>query len=368
MAMEPLQVLDRVYYHNTLREWLLAVAIAAGVFVGLFIVRQIARRYLARGAEAGHGAALAADLTQRTRYFFFLALALAAGSLDLELPARWRQVVDGFVFGAVCLQIALWGDGLINYGLHGYAARRRGLAVSGDVAVKGTAIGALGTVARIALWITILIVVLDGLGVRVTTLIAGLGITGIAIALALQNVLGDVFAALSIVTDKPFVVGDSITVDTISGTVERIGLKTTRVRADTGEMVVVGNGDLLKSRIRNFGQLQQRTLIFTIVLDQKTPADALARVPGLIREVVTAQSDTRFVRSNLTLPRERGIALETVYTVTTPDYQRFLDVQQATTLGLLRGLQQANIQLAEPPGATVVIQAPQVSPDPAKPR
>jgi small-conductance mechanosensitive channel len=360
--MQSFPVLEHEYYHNTVSAWVTALAIAAVVFFGLVVVRQLARRFLDRAAAAGHIHPLAEDLAKRTRFLFLLALALAVASLGLTLPAAWKAGISDFLFVAFCLQVALWGDGLINYALHGYFSRQRGPMPSGvSGSATTTAAGALGTVARGGLWLVVVVVALDGVGIRVNTLVAGLGITGIAIALALQSVLGDVFAALSIVVDKPFVVGDSINVDSISGKVEQVGLKTTRVRADTGEIVVLGNSDLLKSRIRNFGQLRQRTLIFTVVLDQATTADALARVPDLIREVVSAQPDTQFGRSHVTLPRDRGIAVETAYTVTSADYTRFLEVQQATTLGLLRGLEQAHVELAQPPGATVVLQSAALS-------
>jgi small-conductance mechanosensitive channel len=360
--MRPLNVLDWEYFHNSVRDWLIALGILVGVAVFLVVVRQvIGRRLGAATATPRHGPgrvdALIADLVQRTRFFFVLALALMAASLELTLPPSWDRGTRGISILALVLQVAIWGNGLIAFALHTYVARRStpsGGDGDGGIVASRTTVAALGVVARVVLWLLLLLVALDTLGVHVTTLIAGLGVTGIALALAVQNILGDLFAALSIVMDKPFVVGDAITVDTLSGTVEHIGLKTTRLRAHTGEQIVFSNADLLKSRVRNFRRLRERTVTLSVVLDQATAPEAAARVPGLLRDIVTAQPGVRFARSHVTVPNERGIPVETVYVVASADYGRYMDAQQAITLELLRRLRQAGIGLAAPGGVTIV--------------
>jgi small-conductance mechanosensitive channel len=360
--MRPLNVLDWDYYHNTVRDWLIALAILACVFVLLSIVRQVAHRRLLHKAPPSLPGARAREslltlIVRRTRYFFLFAIGLSIASLSLTLAPRWEQTVHGIAIIAFLLQIAIWGDGIIGVALHHYIAGRS--TPSGDDAGDGgaasrTTVAALGVVARIVLWLLITLIALDSLGVHVTTLIAGLGVTGIALALAVQNILGDLFAALSIVLDKPFVVGDPIAVDGMGGTVERIGLKTTRVRSNSGEQIIFSNGDLLKSRIRNYRRLRERTITLTITLDQSAPARAIASVPALIREIVQAQPGVRLSRSHVTVPTNQGIAAETVYVVESPDYTAYMDAQQAITLGILGRLRETGASLAAASGVTII--------------
>lgn len=365
--MRPLNVLDWEYYHNTVRDWLVALAILACVFVLLSIVRKVAHRRLLRKAVPalpGDRAreSLIALIVRRTRYFFLFAIGLSLASLSLTLPPRWDQTVRGIAIIAFLLQIAIWGDGIIGVVLHYYIAGRS--TPSGDdggdggAAASRTTVAALGVVARIVLWLLIALIALDSLGVHVTTLIAGLGVTGIALALAVQNILGDLFAALSIVLDKPFVVGDPIAVDGLGGTVERIGLKTTRVRSNSGEQIIFSNGDLLKSRIRNYRRLRERTITLTITLDQTAPAKAIASVPALIREIVQAQPGVRLSRSHVTIPTNQGIAAETVYVVESPDYTAYMDAQQAITVGILGRLHETGASLAAASGVTIIREQP----------
>lgn len=359
--MRPLDPLDWQYYHNTVREWLVALGILVGVCTILMLARQLARRRVARDAASPSGPSAGADsvaaaVIRRTRFFFFLACGLAAAALELTLPPHLEDGVRNVAVVAFLLQIGLWCDALIGFVLHRFVARRS--TPSGDegesaMAASRTTVAALGAVARVVLWVLLSLVALDSLGIRVTTLVAGLGVTGIAIALAVQNILGDLFGALAIVLDKPFVVGDGISVNGLSGTVEHIGLKTTRVRANTGEQIVFSNADLLKSRIRNFRRLRERTVILTVTLDQAAPPDAVARVPSMMREIIEAQPGVRFSRSHVTAPSDRGIPIETVYVVLSADYGQFMDVQQAITVGLLRRLRDAGIALATS-GVTVV--------------
>jgi small-conductance mechanosensitive channel len=360
--MRPTRVLDWEFYHNTVGEWLVALAILACVFVLLSIIRKVAhRRLLKKATPTVPGArateSVVATVVRRTRHIFLFAIGLSFASLSLTLPLRWEQTVRGIAIVAFLLQIATWGDGIIGVLLHYYIAGRS--TPSGDDAGDGgaasrTTVAALGVVARIVLWLLIGLIALDSLGVHVTTLIAGLGVTGIALALAVQNILGDLFAALSIVLDKPFVVGDPIAVDGLGGTVERIGLKTTRVRSNSGEQIIFSNGDLLKSRIKNYRRLRERTITLTITLDQSAPAKAIANVPPLIREIVEAQQGVRIARSHVTVPTSQGIAVETVYVVESPDYTAYMDAQQAITVGILSRLHETGASLAAAGGVTII--------------
>jgi len=184
--------------------------------------------------------------------------------------------------------------------------------------------------------------------------VAGLGVGGIAVALALQNILGDVFASMSILLDKPFVTGDFITVDELMGTVEHVGLKTTRLRSLSGEQLVFANSDLLKSRIRNYQRMEERRVAFAVRLAYPTPAEKLAAIPAIVREIIDAQELARFGRSHFKSFGTFSLDFENVYYVKSPDYDTYMDVQQAINLAICRRFQEEGIEFAHPAQTAIV--------------
>ena len=343
--MQEPTLLEWQFYHNSLRDWLVAGIAFAVIVAALFIIRTMLARRLQKIAERTSTTADDAivDLLRRTRYFFIVAAAVAGASLFLDLPPRAYSI--GRVLGtiALLLQIAIWGNGLITFWFRNYAERK----AESDMASR-TTVRAFSFIARAILWTMLSLVAINRLGFDITALITGLGIGGIAIALAVQNVLGDLFAALAIVLDKPFVVGDTINVDGLTGTVENIGLKTTRVRSVNGEQLVFANADLLKSRLRNFRPMQERRVLFTIGVTYDTPPDTVARIPGMLREAIEAQKQIRFERSHFLSYGESALNFETVYFVLTADYLTYANVHQAVNLAIYRRFAAENIEFAYP--------------------
>jgi small-conductance mechanosensitive channel len=346
-------VLNWQLYNNLLREWLIAIATAGAVFALLLAIRRLAGRRLLSLALHTVGAHRNADdlgvaLARRTRVWFLLLIGIGIGRLSLTLPPNAERLIsDLLVIGALA-QVAIWGNAVITYTVAHYSGRRRARdaadADSPEQSPRAT-VSALSVIARGIFWALLLLIALDNLGVHITTLIAGLGISGVAIALALQNILGDLFSALAIVLDKPFVVGDAIAVDSLGGTVERIGLKTTRVRGASGEEVIFSNADLLKSRVRNLQRMHERVVVLPLTVDGRTPPDRLTRIPTVVREIISAQPQVRFGRAHLTTITKGDVGVEAVYTITTADYGVFMDTQQAITLGLLDRLARERIRL-----------------------
>ena len=361
--MQPPTFLEWQFYHNSLQAWLVAGIAFVVIGLTLFIVRTLLARRLAKVAARTSTTAddAVVDLLRRTRYFFIVAVAIAGATVFLDLPRRALAV--GHVLGtiALILQFAIWGNGLINFWFQNYAERK----ADSDVASR-TTIAAFSFVARAILWTMLLLVALNRLGIDVTALVTGLGVGGIAVALAVQNVLGDVFAALAIVLDKPFVVGDAIAVDTLTGTVEYVGLKTTRIRSVNGEQLIFSNTDLLKSRIRNFKRMQERRVVLTIGVSYDTPPDAIERIPAMLREAVESQQQVRFDRSHFMSYGDSSLVFETVYFVLTADYLTFANVNQAVNLAVLRRFSAEGIEFAFPT-RTIVVRggAPGVVPAPA---
>ena len=321
------------------------MATLGAVYVVLAFGRRLAVHRL--GTMAARSATrvddLGVDLISRTRQYFLFAIALFAATRLLVLPENARGAIQLLMVAVVLLQAGRWGTGLIGFSVDSYLRRN----TEGDAGARAT-VQAVGYAARFALWSILLITALAAFGIDVTALITGLGIGGIAIALAVQNILGDLFAALAIVLDKPFVVGDSITVDTVNGTVEHVGLKTTRIRSVSGEQIIIANGELLKSRIRNYKRMEQRRVVFNVDLAYDTPPAQLERVPGIIRSLVERQPLVRFERSHLLTLTDSALRFENVYWVMDADYHRYADIQHAINIDLLRQLGTEHITFAHP--------------------
>ena len=350
--MRPDQFLDRVLYHNSVRQWAIAFAVALAAFLGLLLVRYLLVGRLGAAAKRTSTELddILVEIVARTRPYFLAAAASVVGSRFLVLPPTTDVYFDAAFALVLLVQCGLWGGAAVDLWIH----RRAGFRATHADAASITTMRALGIAAKLVLWTIIFITALDKFGVNVTTLITGLGIGGVAIALAVQNVLGDLFAALSIVFDKPFDVGDAIAVDQMAGTVERIGLKTTRIRSVSGEQIIISNSELLKSRIRNYKRQLDRRVVFTTDVTYDTTADVVARIPGMIREVITTQNPVRFDRSHFTQYTDSALRIETVYYVLDADYTRYLDIQQTINLELLRRFAAEQIQFAFPTRTIVV--------------
>lgn len=289
------------------------------------------------------GASLIRRLAERTTPLLLVFLAAWLIPYFAEFPARYAArlgtLFDYVAVAAFFFQAVIWANTLVRYQAERYIDRHR--VERGDA----TTILAVAVLIKVAFWAVLFVLALEGLGKNVAGLVTTLGVGGVAIAFALQNVLGDVFGAMSIVFDKPFVVGDAITVDSLSGTVERIGLKSTRVRSFTGEQIVFSNGELLKGRIRNFGRLQERQAVFLVRVAGDTPPGDLARVPGILRSVLEGRPETRVVYAHLKAVTDTAVDFEAVCYLTNPDYGFYMRSMEATWLALLQRLDAEGIQL-----------------------
>ena len=347
-------LLDWTYYGNTVWSWLLALLIAITAMVTLRISKGIIVRRLSAFAQktATKLDDLVADLLGRTKLVFLLLLSVYLGSLALTLPQAIIRLLSSVAVIALLFQAAIWCNGLISFSISRYLQRK----TEGDVAGAAT-VNALGFISRLALWAIIGLLALDNLGVNITAMIAGLGIGGIAVALAAQNILGDLFASLSIMLDKPFEIGDFIIVDEHLGTVEHIGLKTTRLRSLSGEQIVFANNDLLNSRVRNYKRMFERRVVFSIGVIYQTPVEQLEAIPPMIRAAVEAQEQTRFDRAHFKSYGDFALVFEVVYYVKNPDYNVYMDTQQAINLTLFRRFQEQGIEFAYPTQTLYLSQA-----------
>jgi len=337
--------LELVVLGNTVTRWLAAI----GVVVFVLLVLPAVSSILRRRATTGTGASAltfqggVAETLGSTKALFLVAFALFFGSLAIEVPAATRSAITTAAMLAFLIQSGLWVSAIFKHGLRLYGQRE-----FGDDADALTTMNAVGFMGRMALWVVILLLALDNLGVDITALVTGLGIGGIAVALALQSILADLFASLTIILDKPFVLKDFLIVNEFLGSVEHIGLKTTRLRSLSGEQLVFSNADLLGSRIRNYGRMYERRVVFSIGVVYQTPRESLVRIPEIIRSAIEAQEKTRFDRAHFKEYGPYSLNFEAVYYVLEPAYNVYMDIQQAINLAIHEQFEASAIEFAYP--------------------
>jgi len=349
------RIWEQLLQNNAPDAWLLALVIVVAVLAAVWIARGIVERLIARLSRR---TALKLDdallaSARATNLWLLFPLALYAGASALHIPSRLDQLLHNVAMVALVGQFALW----VNRWLLQWLALRAEAARAVDPAAT-TTVNLLGFVGRVVVWAMALLIALDQLGFNVTALVAGLGIGGIAVALAVQNILGDLFASMAIVLDKPFQVGDFIVVGDLAGSVEKVGLKTTRVKSLSGEQLVFANAQLLNSQIRNYKKMQERRIAFGIGVTYETPAEKLRALPGWLKAAVEAQPGVRFDRAHFKEYADFSLNFEVVYYVLSPDYNKYMDAQQAINLALFDKLAAEGVQFAYPTRTLYLHQQP----------
>ena len=339
------EFLSNPFEDNTIQDWLIAAAVFVVVMVAVRSAIALVLRRL--GAIASKTETdvddLVSQLLEKTKFLFVALVALYAGALSLTLPAEIDDLLSTVLVLGLLAQGAFWANGFVNYMLGSWARQK----FEADPTIS-TALGSIGFLIRFAVWATFVMLALANLGIDVGPLIASLGIGGVALALALQGVLSDLFASLSIIFDKPFAVGDSIQVGDLSGTVEYVGLKSTRLRAPTGEQLVFSNSDLLGSRIRNYQSRTERRCAFTLGVTYDTPSEKLQRIPDLIREIVESREHTRFDRCFFMAFGDSALNFDSVYYVLAPDFKTYGETNHAINLEIVKRFGEEGIEFAYP--------------------
>lgn len=328
---------------HPLREWLTAVGVTLLILLILALFKRLIAARLARLAPRTETAAddFLVRVIERTRWLLIAVPAVYLGSLALALSPKSQTVLRSVAILALLVQLALWALVAIDFWVTRTQRRRLGVD-----AASATLIGVMSFLAKLVLWTLVFLLALDNLGIDVTALLTGLGVGGIAVALAVQKILGDLLGSLTIVMDKPFVIGESITVGDFSGTVEKVGLRTTHLRSVSGELAVLSNGDILQSRIRNWTRMAERRATLAFTLDFGTPAAVVAELPGVVRALIEGQEKVRFDRAHFKGFGAMGLDFEAIYWITVPEYGVYMDRQQAVSLGLARWLEERGVAVA----------------------
>ena len=333
------------FYGNSLKAWFIAIFLMFAAIIVLNVMKGSITKYLTAFAKKTKTDFdnLAADLLSKTKFIFLLALSIYISSYVLILPPPTVKLIKGIIVIIILFQSIIWGNSIISFFIDRYKKRY----LEKDAATV-TTITAIGFIGKIVFYVLIVMIALDNMGIDITALIAGLGVGGIAVALAVQNILGDLLSSLSIVLDKPFVIGDFIIVNDHLGTVEHIGLKTTRIRSLYGEQIIFSNSDLLKSRIRNYKRMYERRVVFKFGVTYQTPYKKLETIPNMIRTIIEAQPTSRFDRAHFKEYGDSSLDFEVVYYVKDPDYNKYMDIQQAINLAIFSNFEKEGIDFAYP--------------------
>ncbi|HEY8607835.1 MAG TPA: mechanosensitive ion channel family protein [Noviherbaspirillum sp.] len=337
-------------------SWTFAAVVTLTTFSLLLALRAFIGRQLKKLATRRALAFLSypEQLLGATSNLFLFAVSALAGLSQMEFAPQYQRMLHYAWVVIGVLQAALWANRLLSVSLERAFETHRASNPS-----SATHLLAVGLLLRIVLWSVAVLLVLDNLGFNITTLAASLGIGGVAVALAVQNILGDIFSSVSIALDKPFVIGDFIVVDDFMGTVEYVGLKTTRIRSLGGEQIVFSNTELLKKKISNFKRMEERRIAFEFGIAHETSLENIEKVPGLVEAAIrTGGFQTRFDRSHFKAFTDRALVYENVYYVLTPDFNVYMDIQQQINLTLMREFRRLGIELAYPVQKIHVVSAP----------
>lgn len=336
------RILNLSYFGNTVSEYLACIGIIVAASIVIKILRAVFLKRLGKRAERTKSKVLEFVSINTDKFIIPLLYlgAIYAGINFLNLPMKVRRYIDIAAIIITTFFAVRFVILVINYSIgYFFMARNEGETTS----LKG-----ISTFISIAAWFIGFMFLLDNLGFKISTVIAGLGIGGIAVALAAQAVLGDFFSYFVIFFDRPFEIGDFIAVDDKMGVVKRVGIKTTRIASLSGEEIVFPNSNLTNSRIHNFRKMERRRVVFKFGVEYQTPVQDLKEIPGIIKSIIGNFEDTKFDRSHFQSFGQSSLDFETVYYVTGSDYNRYMDIQQTINLRLFEEFERRGINIAYP--------------------
>ncbi len=281
---------------------------------------------------------------EKTGHIFLILISLYIGFYQFKFTSKIEIVIDRLVIVILAVQIGKLGSSLLSAGIQNYFLKKN----PDEVETERATIGLLTLAAKAVFFIVLFLFVLHNLGINVTALVTGLGVGGIAIALAVQSILGDMIGSMSIIMDKPFVVGDYIVVDNLEGTVEDIGLKTTRLRSNTGEQLIFSNADLLKSRIKNLKRMNQRRINIPLGVTYETPKEKVAKIPAILKAIADAETNVRFERCYFISFGPSSLDFEFIYWILSRDLIVAREAQQSINLQVLEAFEKEAIDFAYP--------------------
>ena len=338
-----LPVLQTSLWGNTYKEYVIALAALIAFVIIFKIVQSIIAFRLSKLAEKTKtdidDTAVKVLNTLRPPFYLFLAFYFALTFLSIDGTAQ--KIIDAVLIVWIVYQFIIALQIISEY----IVVKLSGGEKDRD---SKTAIQSFNILIKIVLWSIGLLLILSNLGINISSLIAGLGIGGIAVALALQNILTDLFSSFAIYFDKPFKVGDFIVVGANMGTVEKIGIKTTRLRALQGEEVVISNKELTSARIQNFKKMKERRIAFKFGVIYQTENAKLKKIPNMIKEIIESVDKLRFDRTHFIAFGPSDLTFEAVYYINSAEYNDYMDANQEVNLKMKEAFEKEGIEFAYP--------------------
>lgn len=336
---------ERVFFGNQTSDWVMAVLIFVLALLALKIFRQfiIAKLKKVFSKTQTRIDDIAIQAVEAIHWPFYLLASLYVTLHFLAVyPLIMKVAYYAFLVSVVYYAVRAV-ERFVDYGAWVLVEKRQAEEGNNAGIVKF-----LASLVKILLWVGAIVLILSNMGINVTSMVAGLGIGGVAVALALQNILGDLFSSLAIYFDKPFKVGDFIMVGQHMGTVKKVGIKTSRLQSLTGEEIVISNTELTNSRIQNYGVMQERRILFNFGVVYNTSSKNLRQIPEMVKKAVESQEMTRFDRSHFKEFGDSALIYENVYYVSTGDYNKYMDIQQNINLNLTEEFAAKGIEFAYP--------------------
>jgi len=333
------ELLDKKYFNNTVQEYLIGAGILLIGILLLAIFKRLILRTVAGIVAKSESTIDDMVFTEAKRFVMPIAgTAVIYWSINtLSLSPKVERVLTVAVSVIIAFFIIRLFSSIIQIALAAYVGKQE----NGTEKVKQ--IGGIMIMINMVIWVLGAIFLFDNLGYNVSTILTGVGIGGIAVALAAQNIIGDLFNYFVIFFDKPFEVGDAINVDDKNGTIEYIGLKTTRLRSLSGEQIVIANSDLTKSRVHNFKRQANRRVEYNFSVLYRTPVDKLKKIPGIIKDIIEHTPDTRFDRAHVARFSEYGLTITVVFFITVPDFLVYMNAQESINLKIIEAFQKEGI-------------------------
>jgi len=336
--------LDRVFLNNTVYNYLVAL----GIFILSIIIIKIAKKILINRLKVWVKKTknifddFLVDILDKlvSPFLYFAAFYLAISSL--ELNSYFTKATNVLATGVLTFFIVHLILKITNYGIKIYWQRNN------QSEILEHSLSGIIKVIRFVVWSLAIIFFLDNLGFQVTTVIAGLGIGGVAIALAAQALLKDLFSYFSIIFDRPFKIGDFLIVGDLLGTVEHVGIKTTRIRSLGGEQLIFSNSDLTDSRVRNYKRMDKRRVVFKLGVIYQTSLKDLKEIPVIIEKIIKGIEDTIFDRAHFFSYGDFSLVFEVVYYVIGSDYNKYMDIQQEINFAIKEEFGKRKIEFAYP--------------------
>ena len=333
--------ITQLFYQNPIENWLIALLTAFIAFlilmgVGKILISQLRKYVIKSNAPLND---VFVSVVQSTKKFFLVVTSIFIASQTLNLSIKVHDFIQIIFQVILILQIGFWIDSFVTE----YAKIK-----SNDSSNK-TALNSLGVIVRLIVWVIVILLALDNLpNVKITSLITSLGIAGIAVGLAVQKILEDLFASMSISLDQPFQIGDTIDIDGIVGTIEHIGLKSTRIRALTGEQIIMSNSNLLDLPIHNLQRMENRLVSMNLSITYQVKPETLRRIPEMIKEIVEQEEGVRFERAHFKNFGDSGLMIEVIYWIESADYAVYMDKKQNVNLKIFEKFSQEGIEFAYP--------------------